>query len=678
MLGGMKMISASNTYKEIMDRPIRNRSFISVGMGIVNQDAQSNGSVNGDLAYWSHGNIFNTNQSRIEYATMEENFFKVDGSMFFMPEEDEYIQLKNNGIVTSDIMGKIRIDFPEIYAIKGITLDFGDNYPTEFTIKTSENLLTYSNSSNRFTTDDALGDTRYIIITPIQMLGGQQRMRLKSVLMGVGLAYTNEQTQSFSLNEYVSSISAELSSEDIEFSFFDEEGRFNVDDDNSFIDYLETMQKVTFSFGLELDDGTIEWKKIATTYLKAWKSKNGIVSIESTDRLNQMEDVYSLGNKIYDRTAYDEAISIFEDAGLQPDEYYVDEYLKDVNLTNPLPEGSHRECLQILANACRCIIKQDPDGKVLLSANFANVLNPEEMDIFTNGVTEWSEPNNIFMGSYHEYADMTKDFFKVDGSMFFLPENDNYLETAYVSSEISDENGLFSVNPKITISMPAAYTYYGVSLQFGGNPPSEMIIHAYKEDVLQESILFDNLGKISSLTHDFVSFDKIVFEFTKGYPNNRILVNTISFGSLSDYTLKKNNMIDNPIGYKEKRVKNVRVKIFTFENNEQGLPEQVDDNVHYIKSINPVGETKVVQNPLVSTTEHAERLAEWVGNYYANNISYDVEYRGEPRISASDIIHMESEKKSNLQVEITKHSLKFNGALSGSLELRRALRMVGV
>ena len=39
---------------------------------------------------------------------------------------------------------------------------------------------------------------------------------------------------------------------------------------------------------------------------------------------------------------------------------------------------------------------------------------------------------------------------------------------------------------------------------------------------------------------------------------------------------------------------------------------------------------------------------------------------------------MDSDKIDNLQVEITSHDLRFNGgALSGSLELRRALRLVG-
>jgi hypothetical protein len=437
------------------------------------------------------------------------------------------------------------------------------------------------------------------------------------------------------------------------------------------------MQKVTLSFGITLDNGTVEWNQVATTYLKDWKSKKGIVSFTATDRLEQMEDEYSLANRIYDRTAYEEAESIFIDAGLQPDEYYIDEYLRDVALHNPMPSGTHKECLQLLANACRCIIRQDQNGVIRIVANFANVLDPEDLSVSTNGVASWSKPENMFIGTDIVYADLTQDFFKADGSMYFLPEDENYLETSYVSEQIADENGLFEVNPTITVTMPAAYTYFGVHVKFDGNPPQEMIIHTYNAGELVQSKSYADLTDDTYLFDEFKSFDTMVFEFTKGYANNRVLVNQITFGDLSDYVLTKTDMMSQPIGYKEKRVKAVRCKIFTFENDTEGNPQEVKDSVFAAKILNEVGEIKTVQNPLISTQAHAELVAEWIGNYFANNISYDVDYRGEPRVNAADIIHMESDCLSNLQVEVTKHTLKYNGAFSGSMELRRALKMMG-
>lgn len=671
------MISVSNEYKQIMSRPNRNRAFISVGIGIINQNAQEDGKAKGDFAYWSYGNVFNSNQSRVEYATLEENFMKADGSMLFMPENDELMQLNYNGITTEGVLGAIRIDFSEIYAIKGITLVFGSAYPTEFTIETAEKTLTYTNAAESFVTNDVLGDTDYIIITPISMVGGQQRFRLKSVLMGVGLQYSNAQTKSFSHDDFVSSISEELPSESMSFSFYDENGLFDVDDDSSFIDYLETMQKITVSFGLELDSGEIDWHQIATNYLKDWKSQKGIVSLTATDRLSQMEDEYSLGNKIYTRTAYQEAESIFADAGLQPDEYFIDDYLNDVTITNPMPVGTHKACLQLLANACRCIIRQNENGRIMIVANFSTVLDPSDITVSTNGVAEWSNTENIFIGTGLSYADMTLDFMKADGAMYFLPEDETYLKTSYVSEQVANENGLFEINPSITLQLPSTQTYYGINLAFLGNVPQEMVIHTYSSDTLIKSFSFANLEPKTEIAHEFANFDKMVLEFTKGYPQNRVLVDQISFGSLSNYYLTESNMFEHPIGYKERRVKAVKVKVFTFENDENGKPVEIEDNVFVSRVVHAVGENKILQNPLISTQEHASLLAEWIGNYYANNISYEVRYLGEPAVYASDIIYMENSKHGNVQTEVTRHQLSFNGAFSGNLELRRALNMMG-
>ena len=246
------MISVSKKYKEIMSRPIRNRAFISVGIGVINQNAQENGTTIFEKANWSFGNVFDTNQTKIEYATLDENFMKADGNMLFLPENNGYAQYKNNGSVTNGALQPMRIEFPQVYSIKGITINFGSGYPSEFSLETNLGIFTYSNNAEIFETQDFLGDIDYIVITPISMKNGIQRFRIKSILMGIGLAYVNSQTKDASIEEIVSSISEELPSEKFKFSFYDEERRFDIDARNSFIDFLDTMQKVTLSFGLEL------------------------------------------------------------------------------------------------------------------------------------------------------------------------------------------------------------------------------------------------------------------------------------------------------------------------------------------------------------------------------------------------------------------------------------------
>lgn len=669
------MIKVSKDYKEIMSRPVRNRSFLSVGIGIINQNAQQDGKANGDFAYWSKGNIFDPNQTRVQYATLEEDYMPTDGSMVFLPETNEDMQILANGIVTDGIFTPIRFDFGGLYDIKGLTLDFGPAYPTEFTVQTENNLLTYVNDKESFQTTDVLGETRHIVITPTSMVGGNQRFRIKSILMGVGLVYTNNDLKSFTIKEYNSGISEELPSEDLSLSFFDKENYFDVDNDNSFMEYLETMQKATVSFGIEKDNGEVEWNQIATTFLKSWNSQKGAVSFVATDRLAQMEDEYSLGNRIYERTAGDEARKIFADAGLAEDEYIIDSYLDGIVLRNPMPVGTHKECLQLLANACRCVLRHDEYGRVVIKPNFESVISVKDMEVSTNGETEWSNSRNILFGATVEYADMTKDFFRTDGTMYFLAENESYLNVGYVSDAISDGNGLFEINPTVSISLPASFSYAEIDMEFGGNPPEEMIIYLYKNGTVKESIRYENLKSENALIYDFADFDKITFEFLKTKPQNRVLLNKVGFGDLSDYVLTRMHMLSEPIGYKEKRVKDVRVKIFTFTE-EDGNPVEVEDDVFWTKRINEVGDNRTVQNPLIGNAEQAELLAEWIGNYFANNVSYDVEYMGEPRVNASDIIYMETKEKGNIPVDVESHELTFNGRIKGRFQLRKANKMV--
>lgn len=672
------MKKVSDAYKEAMEKKIRDRSYISVTLGVVNSDAQNTAQFGGDYAYWSNKSLpFRNDANYVEYATLEQNYMRVDGSMYFLPKVNSGLyQLKSSPITTKDLLGRIRIDFLREFSIKGLTLKFGRYYPKKFQIVTEQKELSYDNELEEFTTSDVLGDTTYIEIIPLIMVGGQQRFRLEKVVMGVGLTYTNNDVVSSSFEEFLNGVSNEIPYQKFNLSILDNNNVYNVDDSNSFINFLETGQKITLSYGITLDDGQVEWMQKSSMLLSDWKSQRNKMSFSATDIFATMEDEYDKGNKIYDRTAYAEAVSILQDFGLEPDEYVIDDCLRDITLHNPMPKQPHRECLQLLCNATRCVFYQDEDGRVVIKANFANVIDPEDMTATSNAQSWWSNATNVLYGGNNVYADLTRHFMRVDGSQLFLPRNESTKieKTGYVTSLVSDVDGLFKENPVLSIKLPAAYTYYGVYVTFQGNPPKEMKIRTYNNDKLVNTFEYRNLKEKSLLNDEFENFDRMEFEITKAYPVNRVLIDNISFGDLSDYTLTKDSMLESPLGYAEKKTKDILVKIFTFENDEKGEPKEVEDAVYLKRNINNAGEVKYCENQLISTESHARMIAEWLGNYYANNISYDVEYRGEPRIDAGDIIRMESDVLSNLQVEVETHRIDFDGSLTGSLALRRAMR----
>jgi hypothetical protein len=203
-----------------------------------------------------------------------------------------------------------------------------------------------------------------------------------------------------------------------------------------------------------------------------------------------------------------------------------------------------------------------------------------------------------------------------------------------------------------------------------------MDVKTYLDGSLKEYISFNDLEKENTLEHDFKKFDTAIFIFgNTSVPYNRVAVNQISFGYSTTYTLRQDDMLEAPVGYREKRTKSVSVKIFTYYIDEYDNLQEKDDENYYTKSLNDTGERVTFENQLISTEEHAKEVAEWLGNYYSNNVSYEVSFRGEPRLNATDIIHMESDYLNNLQVEIEQHDFTYNGAFGGKLSLRRALRM---
>lgn len=672
------MIKASNAYKSAMQKKIRDRAYISITLGVVNGDAQNTAYFDGDYAYWGNKVLpFRNDAEYTEYATLEQNYMRVDGQMYFLPRETSGLyQLRNAPLTTQNVMETVKVAFPQEYSIKGLTIDFGKYYPTSFKIVTDEKELTYTNDKHDFSTTDVIGNTTNIQIIPISMVGGNKRLRVEKIVMGVGLIYRNNDVSASSFEEFVNGISAEIPYRKLSVTILDKKNIYNVDDDNSFINFLETGQKMELSYGMVLSDETVEWHKKATMLLTDWNSKKNQMSFTANDVLSTLEDNYTIGNKIYDRTAYAEAISILKDAGFEPDEYFVDDCLRDVSLHNPMPEAPHKECLQLLCNASRCILFVDSDGKVNIKANFANVIDPADMQVTSNGTAWWGNATNVLYGNNNVYAELTRSFMRVDGSQFFLPRNTGTAieQTGYVTSNVSDENGMFSENPVLTLKLPAAYTYYGLYISFQGNPPKEMKVSTYNGDTLLKTFKYSNLKEKSLLNDEFENFDSIRFEITKAYPKNRVLIDKISFGDLSDYELKKDSMTENPYGYAERKTKDVFVKIYTFQNGEDNTPQVVEDNVYLKKSINNSGEIRYCENQLISTEDHARTVAEWLGNYYANNISYDVQYRGDPVLEAADIIFMESDIVNSLQVEVEKHKLNFNGAFNGTLQLRRAMR----
>ena len=574
----------SKEYKEAMQLPFRNRAYIRVSIGVVNSDAQNNAVLDEEteLTYYSDGKKpFDGYTVTKPYATAEQNFSKVDGSMYFLPKETDGYSFYNNGIVTNDILGAVYISFGGLVGldIKGLTIDFGECYPTQFTIQSDSGTKSYENDKQLFTTEDSFDGSSYFVITPITMLGGQDRMRIYQMTFGIANTFSNDKVINCSLKDYVSPISETIPSMDVSLTIDNQDLYYSPDNPESAIAYMEIGQEVKVSFGYDVTgNGDIEWLPETTSYLNTWSADDVQAKFTATDRFYQLTDTYYKGLYRSDGiTLYDLALDVLNDAGIEDErEFYLDPYLKRITVYNPLPAVKHSEALQIIANAGRCALYEDRANKIHLKASFV-----PDMEVSVNNKTDYSSIENLLKDNKKDaYAIASNDFSRVDGSLFFMPKDGGYKETGYVSNSIADADGNFTENPVITVTLESGFTAFGMIMNFRNVAPQEFVIRTYYLSAIQDTYIVENPDTEYITDYQFNDFDKMEIEFTKGHPNARITIDNILIGDVTDYRLSRTrDLMDNPTGTRQEKVKMISVKKTNYRESQEGFKELITEKV---------------------------------------------------------------------------------------------------
>ena len=90
-----------------------------------------------------------------------------------------------------------------------------------------------------------------------------------------------------------------------------------------------------------------------------------------------------------------------------------------------------------------------------------------------------------------------------------------------------------------------------------------------------------------------------------------------------------------------------------------------------VKELNERGKNITWNNPLVSDADTAQKLAEWLGEYYSAGVEYEYDTRGNPELDVGDIIFQDNDYRTNMKVSLYRSTLKFGGSLSGRVTTRR-------
>lgn len=736
------MQKVSKAYKESMKSSLRERAYIMISFGLINQEAQAKATIGeGEFTYFSKSDkVFSDLTDDTVYATLEENQTKVDGSMFFLPRNISDIHY-NTGIIGETMVSEkpyeltINLNVPAT-DFRGITVNFGENYPVDFDIVSSNGKVVEfrNNDQSIFSTEEVIENTVFIKFIFYKMKNSKSRVRIYSIRFGYGLVYYNDSVLNSSLTSYISPIGAEIPQIDFSVQLKNYDHYFDVDNPKSAINFFETGQEMQVYYGYQLPDSQdIEWITGNHLLCSEWESDDYTATIHCQDIFRNMGSEYYKGTYNESGESYfNLASEIMKDAGVQ--KYYIDPRLKNLYTKNPIPRVQHKEALQIIANACRCVLSQNRNGEPQIKSSFV-----PKATVTTNSETKYSNIVQILnTNEKSEYASLAKNYSTVDGTMFFLPrDSENYtLNTGYVSNEISNENGYFTSNPVITITQEAACMYYGMKLVFGQSLPSEMIIRTYRnENLVTEYEIKDDISKTLIIYHEFDDFDTMKIEFIKTIePYNRITLDHFSFGDVTDFTMTRNDMTSSPKTIKQELIKEIIVPYYNYQKGttEESLISEdvtvsageietfflgepsygftvlldgkntnvsiVEKGSYYVavkfdvsgtfkleisgyrykiieryatKKLHDRGKTIKWENPLLSDGKMANDLVNWLGDFYLSKNEYEYETRGNPEIDVNDIVYQENEFCKNMKVNIYQHTINFNQVFSGKVTARR-------
>lgn len=690
------MQRTSKAYKAEQKQMLREESYMFVYLGIINREAQASAYAYGDFTpYSAPQTVFTNNTFLMDYATAEQDFLKVDGSMPLVPEDaGQYLYWQ--GAVTQDINGIITFRFDGYNALdlRGLTIDFGEYYPTEFTVTNGTVTYTYENDHpGEWTCEDVFDDTAFLTITPVTMVGGSQRMRIHKILFGLGFNFDNKNLISTQRTNTVSHISASLPSKQFTFTVENIGKRFAQDDPHSFINYLEEQQEVQYDYGRKLPDGTMYLIPGGTMALKTWSSNDKQAKFTAVGLLDYQTAKYYKGRYYPNgRSYYDLAVDVLTDAGIE--NYEIDPYLQSISTTIPLPNDKHKNLLQLIANAARAVLYEDRDGSIKLKPSF----EPDVTDMKGTNLHAFSKPWLLVAQDLDtdSIASGELDWTRVDGSQQLCtasPENTPFL-------------GSMNSNPSVvTIDFESQWTFYNLPLTFDKVLPHAVLtVTTYPGG---ESTVYD-LTEIDDTTdepeytveQEFYQVNRIVLSFAHAnYGAKRTHLKHIDLGAVTDYTLTYDDMYAIPTAKSTDTIRHINVHYYGIEEgtetkqvtsvdatagsnlvtwnkpchslaltgeagqtltvNESGPyyvqftssgagkvkvmgTEYIISDTTYEHVVSEYGTDKELKNSLIDQRTMAIEQAEWLAVYFAADTEYTISYRGEPALDVDDQIFVES------------------------------------
>lgn len=601
------MQPVSEEYKESMKSPLRDRGYMRVTFGGVNSQAQNTGVISGEqLSYSDPSKVFNNGLDTYVYATLENNFTKVDGTMYFYYDNYSSQKLEKgfigDSLISENNPYQFVISFPYAVSFDTVSFNFGENYPLAFTITDNlNNTYTYQNDSGRlFTIEQDFEDVTELTFTITDMKNEYDRFRLYSVKFDAGYEYQNDVILDSEFSSSISPINEKLPQMNFSLKLTNENHNFDIENPKSIFNQFNTNTEVNVYYGYQLSD-RIEWLQAAKLFVEKWDNDNESATIYARDILQNSDQLYIKGTATQ-KSLYDLAVDALTEMGIS--DYSIDSELALITTTNPIPLIPCKEALQIIANAAckRLFIKRD--GSIKIGDDIY------AYEFSSNGTLLYSDINSIGNSDTKvNYVTVETNYTKINGTMYFNTAYSPFLNVGYVSEQISNQYGLFITRdddikltepvirnnvinlpyelnekvsgqekPIITITLAEETGLSGIRLIFGETYATKYVVRCLYNDEIQEQVFVS-----SNLIDNTVEFangygNKIEIEFVEtAEPYNRVRVNYLEVGRKDNiYKFDEVDMMSYPRFNKFETIRKISVPYYsyTYSSTSEKLLEQ--------------------------------------------------------------------------------------------------------
>lgn len=389
---------ASKEMIEQLKKPVRNLGFLKVEFDIIDPETNPDLSTNSEVAFSELDKI---KESEIlqdkNYATLEKNFWLLNGSQPIYGSEDleqTYISsfMSDENCLFSNT-AYLRLTSDVYLTTLGLTMVFDSidkNYIKKLNVKAyRDNTLimdkyyTLNNYKERliFADNDELFRWNKIEIYFIESSLPFRRVRVNQLLFGIREVYTDDNILGAESKEKTTMINSELPTHTFKFTIDNMSKLFNPDNPEGWYRYILQRQKISYYWGYQLDDGSVEYTLGGNMLLtgSADVGENQ-VSFSTTTLINYLTNVYKKG--VYNangRSLYDLAVDIFNDNNIDSSQYNLWEGLKLIKTDAPLPKIEARQNLQIIATTGNCTLFTDRNN-IINILPFEYIVNQDGWD----------------------------------------------------------------------------------------------------------------------------------------------------------------------------------------------------------------------------------------------------------------------------------------------------------